>query len=84
MSRHYFGRKKHVNDCFPEGNFAEPPGSERDVIVHVISPTATGRNRPSWRRARAAEIAPASVVGAKAAPAAAAPIEHGQVRVEAL
>src|SRR5215216_4300472 len=65
----------------------QTPLSERNVVVHVAVAGAAGCHRPPRRgadRTTGAEIT-AGIVGAEAAAtAAAAAIEHGQGRVEAL
>src|SRR6476661_75873 len=70
----------------PETNGFASPRSERNVVVHVAVAGA-GRYRAAWRgggRAAGAEIAAGIIPCEIAAPAAAAAIEHGQVRVEPL
>src|SRR5712672_2451310 len=83
--RLHMSRKPNVNTYSREEFFAKPTPpqdrSERDVVVHVAVARASG-DRPARCRA-AAEIA-AGFLGAKAAPARAAALEHGQVRVESL
>src|ERR1700704_486178 len=83
--RLHMSRKPNVNTYSREEFFAKPTPpqdrSERDVVVHVAVARASG-DRPARCRA-AAEIA-AGFLGAKAASARAAALEHGQVRVESL
>src|SRR5690348_17679472 len=64
---------------------AEGPALERNIVVHVAVAAAAGRHRAPRRgrdRATGAEIA--GIVGAEAAATAAAAVQHGQGRVEAL
>src|SRR5712672_2989551 len=86
MLRLYISHNSNVSACSRAGILANHPpprdGSERDVVVHIAAAGA-GSDRAARRRTAAAEIA-AGILGAKAAPARAAAVEHGEVRVETL
>src|SRR3954465_14102610 len=84
--RLHMSRKPNLNTYCRERILAKPKPpqdrSERDVVVHIAVAGPRGA-RPARCRAAAAEITP-GFLGPKAAPARAAAVQHGQVRVESL
>src|SRR6185312_11292972 len=82
-SHHSISRLSRRGGLFSPADAAAP--SERDLVVHVVALAATGaRHCRAARRGRTGRAEIAAAVGAGARARAAAAVEHGQVRIEAL